>query len=54
MPIDPGKRWIAGLAAHSATKSSSDMAAIAATSKVPPIRSAITAGPLNAFSIGTC
>ena len=30
------------------------MAAIFATSKVPPIRSAITDGPLNAFSIGTC
>ena len=54
LPIDPGNRWIAGVGAQSATKSSSDMAAMAATSKVPPIRSAMTAGPLNAFSIGTC
>ncbi len=54
LPIDPGKRWMAGRCEHSATKSSSLMAAIAVTSKAPPMRWAITAGPLNAFSIGTC
>ena len=52
--MEPGKRWMAGGVEHSATNSSSSLAAIAATSSVPPIRSAITRGPLNAFSIGTC
>src|SRR5688572_13624974 len=49
-----GNRWIAGGREHSATKSSSLIAATAATSNRPPIRCAITSGPLNAFSIGTC
>ena len=34
--------------------SSSLIAAICVTSNRPPIRCAITSGPLNAFSIGTC
>ena len=54
MPIDPGNRCTAGRSAQIATNASTSSAAIAATSKAPPIRRAITAGPLNAFSIGTC
>ena len=34
--------------------SSSLIEAIFVTSNRPPIRCAITSGPLNAFSIGTC
>ena len=47
----PGKRWMAGRWEHSATKSSSLIATILATSSRPPIRSAITLGPTIASAI---
>ena len=53
LPIDFGNRWMAGLAAHTAMKSSASMAAILPASS-PPSRSFSVDGPLNAHSIGTC
>src|SRR5664279_4676562 len=52
--IEPGKRCTAGGLEHSAASYYGSAAERAATSSCPPIRSAITAGPENAFSMGTC
>ena len=52
-PSDAGKRWIAGFSQHTATKSSTSIAAIRAASRCPRRRRSV-AGPANAHSIGTC
>ena len=51
--ITAGKRWMAGFAQHTATRSSTGIAAIRLASRWPS-RLLIVAGPVNAHSIGTC
>ena len=52
-PSDAGKRWIAGFSQHTATKSSTSIAAMRVASRWPRRRRSV-AGPANAHSIGTC
>ena len=54
LPIEPGKRCRAGLAAKTAATASGPIAAISPASRRPPRRSLRRAGPRKAHDIGTC